>query len=135
MIPVFEPSAALWQGLKMAFSFRHLLQGLETIEKKLSKEQKGLNASRATQSPGGSRMSRLMFIFLGGSDRFYRNCEILLQKYDNRLAGVLVNATALEVSTSIFGKEGKQTLAVMIDDKELINKFILEHSTDQKIST
>ena len=123
-IPVIKADKKIWECLKLALAAHHLIQGTDLIDRKLKSEQKGINHSKATNYSLGSRMSRLMIIFKGGSDRFYKNNEKMLEKYKQRVAGIIIDATTEEVSRNLFNKEGKQTKVVLITNKEILVKFI-----------
>lgn len=123
-LPLLKADDNIWTCLKLALVARHLLQGTDLIERKLKSEQKGINESQATKYSHGSRMSRLMILFPGGSERFYRTNEKILDEYQHRLAGIMLDASVEELSKKLFGKEGKHTRVIMIDDKEILVKFL-----------
>jgi len=87
------PKFALNQGLaaecSQSVNDRLAIPGLEAISKVLASEQKGLDAlmAKAHSVPQNPRVSRLLLMSNGGSKRFYRDCEAMLAKYDQRVIG------------------------------------------------
>jgi hypothetical protein len=124
------PTLPLNQGLanecRQAVADRLAIPGLEAISKVLASEQKGLDAliAKAPSVPQNPRVSRLLLMSNGGSKRFYRDCEAMLAKYDQRVIGCLLEVTGNHLGSVIFGKP-KLVHAVLFVDKKAVARALL----------
>jgi hypothetical protein len=85
---------------------RQLERGLEQITSMLAAEKKGLDALNAKQgSSGAGRISRLLLIADGGSERFYRDCEKLFFEHSDRLAGLRLVTSKSPLIEKLYGTD------------------------------
>lgn len=116
LTPEFEKALMSMNGLKQ------LERGLENIEGILSSEKKGIDAQVTKQGMApANRMSRLLVIANGGSERFYRGCERLLIDHSDRLLGVRV-----DVSSAIERLYGPDALAkaLLISHRDAVTRAL-----------
>ena len=119
-----EFSPALEAALVSARVRRHLERGLETIEKVLRNEENGLAALREKNETATSgRVSRLLIIADGGSQRFYRSCEILLSRHADRVLGLRVRVPDTLLSQKIYSKEG-MAKALLVSDRDSVSEVL-----------
>ncbi len=101
-----------------------LERGLERIEEVLAGERKGLNAlNKKMNKEPVQRISRLLVIVDGGSDRFNRGCETLLKEYSDRLLGIRLNLPDTTLIEKLYGPEAL-TKAVLISHKDAVTDFL-----------
>jgi hypothetical protein len=104
-----------------------LEQGLEGIEARLSSEQRGLDALWAKPGappPGAPRVSRLLVLANDGSQRFYRDAEALLRRYEARLLGLHVDVPGDALGPAALGKE-VLARALLIADRDAVSAVML----------
>ena len=101
-------------------------QGLEQIEKELSREEKGLAllAEKTGVDQQPTRISRVLFMTSDGSERFYRDCDSLLSRFPTRLLGCRLDITGDAFGAAIFN-EPKLVRALLINDKKAVAKVLL----------
>jgi hypothetical protein len=74
---------------------KHLTQGLEQAEQRLSNEARGLKMVDARSESGrGVRVSRLLLLSDDGAERFYRQAERLLLTHGERLLAIRLSVPA-----------------------------------------
>ena len=123
-VPVWPLDATLRSALVAVFGTKHLVQGLESIEKSMDREQKGLKALK--EKPGqtqNQRFSRLVLLSNDGSERFYNSAESLLTRHSDRILGCIVDASA-EVLGHSFTAKANPAKALMIDDRKALEAFL-----------
>ena len=126
VVPTLPWTAALTHECKEALSGGLLVQGLEAIEKVLAGEQKGLDAVRdknPSASPG-VRVSRLLLLANDGSERFYRDCDVILARYGERILGCRFSISGEALGEALFG-QGKLARAALIADRKAVTKVLL----------
>ncbi|HEU4536487.1 MAG TPA: hypothetical protein VFS00_20320 [Polyangiaceae bacterium] len=104
-----------------------LEQGLEGIEARLQSEQRGLDALRAKPGappPGAPRVSRLLVLASDGSQRFYRDAEALLRRYEARLLGLRLDAPGDALGPAVLGREALAR-ALLIADRDAVGAVLL----------
>ena len=85
-----ESGPDLEAALRAAFSAGRIVRGLEGAERVLAAEQQGLDhVDRTTGVARGGRVSRLLVLADDGSERFYRNVELLLRRHGPRATPVV----------------------------------------------
>ena len=122
-IPILKVNLAMEEGLRFIYGIGKSVFGLETIEKRLAREQKGLEErAEATQSKD-PRFSRMLLITRGGSERFYRGCERLLYIHNTRLQGILLDTDSAYFGQLLFHKE-KLIKVMLITEKDAVVQFL-----------
>jgi len=85
---------------------QQLERGLERISEILANEKKGLVALQQKQgSAPAQRISRLLIVAGGGSERFMRGCERLLIEHGERLLGVCVDMSEAQTIERLYGPD------------------------------
>ena len=117
--PAFESALVFLNGI------RQLDRGLEHIADKLSAEKKGIDALNAklelTPAP---RVSRLLMMSEGGSERFYRQCERLLMEHSGRLLGIRVDVVSTELIEKLYGVDALARV-IMISHRDAVSRALL----------
>ncbi len=102
-------------------------QGLEGIEGRLRSEQRGLDALRArpgAQAAGAPRVSRLLLLANDGSQRFYRDAEALLRRYEARLLGLRLDVPGEWLGLTALGRDALAR-ALLVDDRDAVTALLL----------
>jgi hypothetical protein len=125
-VPSFALNPRLTEAIQRAFALKQAFQGLEQISKELAFEQKGLDAllAKTPGKPQNPRISRLLLIANDGSERFYRECDSLLNRYGQRLLGCRIDVTGEELGEAAFGSP-KLVRAALIVDKKATAQILL----------
>ena len=112
------------KALLRAAAFKHLEPGLEQIEKILRREKKGIQAVQEKQGTApANRLSRILVFANDGSERFYRDCERLLQHHGERVLGLLVDVPSVRLGMELFGAD-KQIKAVLVTDRDAVTDVL-----------
>ncbi len=114
-----ETTGAVVTVLKAARRDRHLAQGLEQAARLLDNEQRGLEVTRAKMGSEAPppRLSRLLLLGAGGSERFYRDAEALLRRHAGRLMGLRFDETFEPSMRGVYG-DNALVRALLVGDKE-----------------
>jgi hypothetical protein len=128
-VPHLELTPEFEQALGFARRCGRLRGGLENISTLLQREEAGLVATRSRagkDAPPKSQptVSRLILVSNDGSDRFYRACESMLIRYQDRVFGLHLDVGSLGLGTRFFGKEAAVKI-MMIDRKEFVVRALL----------
>jgi hypothetical protein len=125
-IPALPLNDALAAECRHAVTARFAIPGLESIEEVLANEQKGLDAllEKPGNVPQSPRVSRLLLMSNDGSRRFYRDCESLLLKYDQRLMGCRLDVSGDNFGSIVFGYP-KLMRALLFVDKKAVARALL----------
>jgi len=100
---LFGPLAAT---LEVAREKGQLQQGLESAQRKLELEQRGLSmVDQRSGQTRGERISRLVLCSNDGAERFYRHVELLLKNHRPRVIAVVLDIDAVQMGQRIFGSE------------------------------
>lgn len=124
------PSASWSQGLATALDDaqreRHIVRGLEQVEKVLDREARGLSMADARSgTERGSRVSRLVLVSNDGTERFYRQVERLVCAQGPRLLAICVDADSSQLAGAIPEASGV-VRALMIEHKDSVARVLLE---------
>ena len=119
-------TAALAAELGAALAAGHACQGLEACTEKLAVEQKGLDALRqkTPEAPQNARASRILFLAGDGSTRFYRDCDVLLSRYAQRLLACRLEIPGEALGNALLGSP-RMVRAVLVFDKRAAAKALL----------
>jgi hypothetical protein len=125
-VPTLPLNQALAAECRRAVHIGFAVPGLEAIEEALAAEQKGLDAlfKKAPHVPHNPRASRLLLMSNDGSKRFYRDCEALLVKYDQRLIGCRLDVTGESFGSAVLGPQ-KLARALLFVDKKAVARALL----------
>lgn len=120
----------LRQELSRALELGFATQGLEQIGAELSREQKGLDALRekTPQSPQSSRISRILLVANDGSERFYRECESLLNHYSQRLLVCRLDIAGEDLGLALTQRP-KLLRALLVTDRKAAARVLLALTT------
>ncbi|MFM2152915.1 MAG: hypothetical protein RL199_1350 [Pseudomonadota bacterium] len=112
--------------LKAARRDRHLAQGLEQAARLLDNEQRGLEVTRAKMGNEAPppRLSRLLLLGAGGSERFYRDAEAVLRRHEGRLMGLRFDETFEPSMRAVYG-DNALVRALLVGDKEPVADLLL----------
>lgn len=114
----FEKILLSLQGLQQ------LERGLENIEKILESEKKGLEALNKKQGKQTVyRVSRLLIITEGGSERFNRNCERLLRDHADRLLGLRIDLSDAQLIERLYGSDAL-TKALLVSHRDAVTRVL-----------
>jgi len=120
----FAVTDAWKAAMQAAARTGHVSQGLESIQKTLDREQKGLKAvQEKTKQAPTTRLSRLLIFANDGSERFYRDAEFILKHHGDRAWGCLVDIDS-EALGAVYTPKGKPTKALMIGDRDAVGQFL-----------
>ena len=125
-IPVSELpwTPAVERVLSIAVRARKVEIGLETVERVLGIQKRGLDAVHAKQaSVPANRVSRVLLVSNDGSERFYRACESLLGKHGERLLLLRFGIPAGRMGEKIIGP-GKEIKVVLLADREHVENLL-----------
>jgi hypothetical protein len=124
-IPSAKFEAALVTALMSAFSAGQLLRGLDSAERKLESEERGLK--RVDERSGverGQRVSRLLLLSDDGAERFYRQVERCLLRHGPRVLAIRLNVDAVGLGELFFGPGGLAR-CLLIHHKDAVSAILL----------
>lgn len=124
-VPVIPLTPELATGLRKARSAGRVVRGLESAERMLAAEERGLDqADRLRGVPRGGRVSRLLLLADDGAERFYRRVETLLRRHGPRVLAVYLELDAYGLGEGLFGP-GRLARLLMITHKEAVGAILL----------
>jgi hypothetical protein len=124
-VPVFTLNSELETALRNAHNAGQVIQGLESAERRLVLEERGLRlADRKSNVQRGERVSRLLLLSDDGAERFYRKVESLLRQYGSRVLAVRLEVDAATLGELIFG-QGRLARLLMLEHKEAVSAVLL----------
>ena len=124
-VPEIQLGTGLAEVLQKAHKAGRVVRGLESAERKLAAEDRGLGL--ADQQSGvlrGVRVSRLLVLADNGAERFYRQVEKLLRRHGPRVLALRLNVGAEALGEMLFGS-GRRALLLMLDHKEAVAAVLL----------
>jgi len=120
MVPAVPYSKELVDVLQAARVKDRVVRGLETVERTLDVEAKGLAlVDRKTGTKRQERISRLILLSNDGAQRFYRKIEAILREHGSRVMAVRVDTDAFTIGEQIFGIE-KEVKLLLLEHKETV---------------
>jgi len=112
--------AGIEGALKSAHRAGRVVRGLETAERTLAGEERGLRlADEKSGVARGGRVSRLLLLANDGSDGFYRRVETLLRRHGPRVLAIRLDVEADGLGAPLFGA-GHSARLLMIQHKEAV---------------
>ena len=124
-IPAAMLTAELAEALRNAYASGQVIRGLESAERKLAAEERGLQlADRQMGAPRGVRVSRLLLLANDGAERFYRNVETMLRRHGLRVLAVRLEVDAGALGELLFGP-GRIARLVMLEHKQAVGAVLL----------
>lgn len=115
----------LTEVLLNAHSAEQVVRGLETAERTLAAEERGLRlADQLSGVPRGVRVSRLLLLADDGADRFYRRVETLLRRHGPRVLAVRLDVDATTLGELLFDPSHLVRL-LMLMHKEAVGAALL----------
>ncbi len=117
------------EGIESVLFYAHragrVVRGLETAERTLAAEERGLRmADEKSGTPRGGRVSRLLLLAGDGSDGFYRQVEKLLKRHGPRVLAIRLDVDAAGLGEPLFGP-GHPARLLMIQHKEAVASVLL----------
>lgn len=112
----------------------HLQGGLERIQTTLQNEEAGLILIDPNRKKNQTRkITRLLIVSNDGSDRFYRECERLLNLYQHCILVLKLDVSSQTLGNSFFGKD-KAVKAILVTRRETAEKILstINISNDEK---
>ncbi len=124
-IAELEWNPAVERVLSNALLSKKLELGIETIERVLEQQKRGLDAMFAKQgTASANRISRLIITSNDGSERLYRACESLLTKHGDRVLVIRFKVPAARMGEKIFGPD-RAIKAILVTDREHVENVLL----------
>ena len=124
-IPVAGMTRELAEALRSAYSAGQVVRSLESAERKLAAEERGLQmADRQVGVPRGVRVSRLLLLANDGAERFYRQIEALLRRHGPRVLAVRLEIDELGLGELLFGP-GRVARLLMLEHKQAVGSVLL----------
>ncbi|MDD5206833.1 MAG: hypothetical protein PHS17_15525, partial [Desulfobacterales bacterium] len=115
----------LAEALRSAHNAGRVVRGLESADKKLASEERGLSlADQRANVVRGARVSRLLLLANDGAERFYRHVETLLRRHQPRVLAVLLAVDAAGLGELLYGPDHPVRL-LMIEHKEAVCPVLL----------
>jgi len=116
-----DMSEKMEQALSITRRAGQLRGGFEMASSLLLREYTGLMAVGRSSE----RVCRLLVMANDGSERFYRNCESLLRKYDSMMMGiVLKDVEGMRFGKRFFGSESQVKVA-LVTQSVFVEKILL----------
>jgi len=129
-VPVTRMNFELAEALRKADGAGQLIRGLESAERSLAAEERGLlMADRQSGVTRGVRVSRLLLLANDGAERFYRNVEAMLHRHGPRVLAVLLEMDAGGLGELLFGP-GSIARLVMLEHKQAVGSVLLAMAGD-----
>lgn len=129
-VPVTRMNVELAGALRKADGAGQLIRGLESAERSLAAEERGLRmADRQSGVTRGVRVSRLLLLANDGAERFYRNVEAMLHRHGPRVLAVLLEMDAGGLGELLFGP-GSIARLVMLEHKQAVGSVLLAMAGD-----
>lgn len=133
MIPTLPMTLPLRDALRTANASQQLLRGMETANKTLADEGRGLRLidekKRGKRGKRSSRISRLLLLTNDGTERFYRQADTLLKYHGERLLIVQIDVDEQELGHNIFGKDAVAR-AVLVTRKKTVTDILSACAAD-----
>ncbi len=124
-VPHAELGTGLKTALRSAYSAGRIVRGLESAERALAGEEKGMkNVDRKTGVERGKRVSRLVVLAGDGSERFYRSVEWMLRRHSPRVLGLRVPVDESGLGELLFGPNQVARL-LMLEHKDAVSAVLL----------
>jgi hypothetical protein len=124
-VTVAKLSSDLETALRNAHNAGRVVQGLESAERRLVLEERGLRlADKKSTVQRGERVSRLLVMSDDGAERFYRKVESLLRRHGPRMLAIRLEVDAATLGELIFGK-GRLVRLLMLEHKEAVSAVLL----------
>ena len=124
-VAVARLSSELETALRNAYSAGQVVQGLESAERRLILEERGLLLADGKSSvQRGERVSRLLVMSDDGAERFYRKVESLLRRHGPRVLALRLEVDAATLGELIFG-QGSLARLLMLEHKEAVSAVLL----------
>lgn len=118
-------SAELSAALRSAHGAGMVARGLESAERILSAEERGLRLlNRRTGVKPDVRVSRLLLLTDDGAERFYRHVERLLFRHAPRVMAVRLDVDAAALGELLFGP-GHPVRLLMVEHKNAVCELLL----------
>ncbi len=116
---------ALETALLQTRDYKGLEIGLETIQRILRIEKKGLDAVAEKQgSAPAHRVSRVLIASNDGAERFYRDCEKILINNSERLLFICVDVPSERLGEKLIGSD-RSVKALLVSDKVCVSNVLL----------
>lgn len=124
-VPTLQWTEPLAAALAEALRQKHVVQGVDRAERALAQEARGIALVDArSDTPRGSRVSRLLLTSNDGAERFYRQIERLLRTQGARLLVVRLNASSEQLSR-VTGDPHGMARALLIEHKLSVASVLL----------
>jgi len=110
--------------LRRIHQARRVVRGLETVERTLVAEERGMRMADArSEQARGTRVSRLLLLADDGSDGFYRKVETLLRRHGARVLAVRLDVDGAGLGEPVFGA-GRPARLLMVQHKEAVAELL-----------
>ncbi len=132
-IPSVPFEAPLITALMSSFSAGYMLRGLDSAERKLESEERGLK--RVDERSGverGQRVSRLLLLSDDGAERFYRQVERCLLRHGPRVLAIRLDVDAMGLGELFFGPGGLAR-CLLIHHKDAVSAILLALASPKSV--
>ncbi|MDH3347328.1 MAG: hypothetical protein OEM02_04395 [Desulfobulbaceae bacterium] len=124
-VPIAQLDDHLVTALKDAYIKGQIVRGLESAERTLAAEERGLRiADQKTGQARGIRVSRILLLANDGAERFYRQVETLLLRHGQRVLAIRLDINADKLGSLLFGPN-KIAKSVMLEHKSAVASILL----------
>jgi hypothetical protein len=124
-VPTLTWSEPLGAALAGAHRAKHLTQGIESAERALEREARGLSMADArSETERGSRVSRLLLTSNDGTERFYRQVEGLLRSQGARVLAFRLDVDSRQLS-GVVGNPDGMARALLVEHKTSVGQILL----------
>jgi len=128
-VPRVEVGPDLEAALTSAFSSGRIVRGLESAERALAAEARGLEkVDRNTGVERRQRVSRLLVLADDGSERFYRSVELLMNRNPGRILALRLDVDELALGRMLFGRDQVARL-LLVTHKHAVAAILLALAT------
>ncbi len=123
------PSVTLGPEVAVALLNAHkagrVVRGLESAERTLAAEERGLRQARRHEDMQRNvRVSRLLLLTDDGAERFYRHVETMLRRHGPRVLAIRLDVDAGSLGELLFGS-GRIARLLMLKHKKAVSSVLL----------
>ncbi len=124
LIPEISGNPNFIQNLFSINKSRQCVRSLENAASILKAEDKGLNQLKVKSNLQGKRVSRLLIVSNDGSERFYRQIEILMKKHSPRLMVIKLTMDSNRLGELLYGPD-EIVRSILVIHKNAVSRILL----------
>jgi hypothetical protein len=130
-IPLVEINDNVLKSLAFVRRCGSLRIGLEQIQVMLQAEENGLAQTKKSRPDENTseanlikKISRIIILSNDGSERFYRHCETILNRYSYRVLGIKLNVPSSILGNVFYGRADKDVKALFVNRKDAVLRVL-----------